>query len=80
MQFFYYKKYNLSRNPLYYNILANEFLFPKVKEQLDDEAFKYALDCLDESDNIIKMAGKADEHSSKMIQEARMTYQKFGYQ
>lgn len=53
---------------------------PKVRQKLDDESFKFSLDCLDEIENILKMSGKEDENSQKMIQEARDTYQKFGFE
>jgi len=53
---------------------------PKVREKLDDESFKYSLDCLDEIENILKMSGKEDAQSTRMIQEARDTYNKFGFE
>lgn len=62
------------------HFLANEFIMPKVRQKLDDESFKFSLDCLDEIENILKMSGKEDENSQKMIQEARDTYQKFGFE
>ena len=53
---------------------------PRVQALLDDESFKFALDCLDEVDNIIAMSGKQDEKSTQMVQETREVYKKFGFE
>jgi len=61
-------------------VKANEFLMPRVQAILDDESFKFALDCLDEVDNIIAMSGKQDEKSTQMVHETREVYKKFGFE